>query len=56
MKKRIEIEFSENELGEVAEANLNALFEKAIVDATTYADIKKVSIDGNVFWLKEKHA
>lgn len=54
MKKKIEIEFSEKELGEVASQNLEGILYKVIYDVAVYADVKKVSIDGNVFWLKDK--
>ena len=54
MKKKIEIEFSEKELDEVASQNLEAILYKVIYDIAVYADVKKVSIDGNVFWLKDK--
>ena len=54
MKKKIEIEFTEKELDNVASENLDAILYKTILDIKVYADVKKVSIDGNVFWLKEK--
>ncbi len=54
MKKKIEIEFSEKELDEVASQNLEGILYKVIYDVAVYADVKKVSIDGNVFWLKGK--
>jgi hypothetical protein len=54
MKKKIEIEFTEKELDNVASENLEAILYKTIIDIKDYADVKKVSIDGNVFWLKEK--
>lgn len=54
MKKKIEIEFTEKELDNVASENLEAILYKTILDIKVYADVKKVSIDGNVFWLKEK--
>lgn len=54
MKKKIEIEFSEKELDEVASQNLEGILYKVIYDVAMYADVKKVSIDGNVFWLKDK--
>ena len=54
MKKKIEIEFTEKELDDVATTNLEAILYKVIYDVAVYADVKKVSIDGNVFWLKEK--
>ena len=54
MKKKIEIEFSEKELDEVASQNLEGILYKVIYDVAVYADVKKVSIDGNVFWLKDK--
>lgn len=54
MKKKIEIEFTEKELDNVAAQNLEAILYKTIIDIKDYADVKKVSIDGNVFWLKEK--
>ena len=54
MKKKIEIEFTEKELDNVASENLEAILYKTIIVIKDYADVKKVSIDGNVFWLKEK--
>ena len=54
MKKKIESEFEDKELDEGTEYVLNLILDKAIHYIQTRARIKKVSVDGNVYWLRDK--
>lgn len=56
MKKKIEIDLEEQELSTSQEIGLNSLLTSAIDAMQTKCLLhpKKVLVDGNVAWLKEK--
>ena len=56
MKKKIEIDLEEQELSTSKELGLNSVLTSAIEALTTKCLLhpKKVLVDGNVAWLKEK--
>jgi hypothetical protein len=56
MKKKIEIDLEEQELSTSQELGLNSVLTSAIEALTTKCLLhpKKVLVDGNVAWLKEK--
>lgn len=56
MKKKIEIDLEEQELSTSQELGLNSVLTSAIEALTTKCLLhpKKVIVDGNVAWLKEK--
>ena len=56
MKKKIEIDLEELELSTSQELGLNSVLTSAIEALTTKCLLhpKKVLVDGNVAWLKEK--
>lgn len=56
MKKKIEIYLEEQELSTSQELGLNSVLTSAIEALTTKCLLhpKKVLVDGNVAWLKEK--
>ena len=51
MKKKIELYF-DNELDAVQMNSLNYVLDAAIMKLTKDFDLKKVEVDGNVYWLK----
>lgn len=56
MKKKIEIEFEDQEFSTSQELGLNSILTSAIDALTTKCLLhpKKVLVDGSVAWLKEK--
>lgn len=56
MKKKIEIDFEDKELNTAQEIGLGNLLESAIgvMQNKCFLHPKKVTVDGNVAWLKDK--
>jgi hypothetical protein len=54
MKKRIEIEFDCAEFTDKQMDELNKALTRAIYSISNFSNPKKVTVDGNVFWLRTK--
>lgn len=54
MKKRIEIEFDGADFTDKQIAELNKVLTRAIYNISNFSNPKKVTVDGNVFWLRTK--
>jgi len=54
MKKKIEIEFDGADFTEKQMAELNKALTRAIYSISNFSNPKKVTVDGNVFWLRTK--
>lgn len=52
MKKRIEIEFDGPDFTDKQMAELNKALTHAIYSISNFSNPKKVTVDGNVFWLR----
>lgn len=54
MKKRIEIEFDGADFTHKQVDELNKVLTRAIYAIRNFSNPKKVTVDGNVFWLRTK--
>ena len=54
MKKKIEIEFDGDNFTDKQIDELNKALTRAIYSISNFSNPKKVTVDGNVFWLRTK--
>lgn len=56
MKKKIEIDFEDEITGEIISDVIERAMRQAIETVAKWTSIRKVTVDGNVFWLPDLHS